>query len=193
MNAVFLDRDGVINQNVFYADTEAYESPRTASEFHLFPDVLPSLQELQKAGYHLFLVSNQPNIAKAKSTLQQLQQIHLKFKAMLDEANVHFAQFYYCYHHPDSKIPGYGGPCECRKPSPHFLLKTALDYSIDLSQSWMIGDRLSDIECGKRARTRTILIVRDHSHPADPNAEPAPNYILGGLSEAARCILESPR
>jgi D-glycero-D-manno-heptose 1,7-bisphosphate phosphatase len=193
MNAVFLDRDGVINRDVFYPDTRARESPRTATEFHLFPDVLTSLRQLQNGGYQLFLVSNQPNVAKAKSTLQQLQEIHLKFEAMLDEANVRFAQFYYCYHHPDSKIPGYGGPCECRKPSPYFLLKAAFDYSIDLRRSWMVGDRLSDIECGKRAGTRTILIVRDRSHSPDPSTEPAPNYVLGSLSEATDCILKSSR
>jgi D-glycero-D-manno-heptose 1,7-bisphosphate phosphatase len=190
---VFLDRDGVINRNVFYPDTGAYESPRNAAAFDLFPDCIQSLLRLQAAGFQLFLVSNQPNIAKAKSTLSELQGIQQKLEAVLAQEAIHFVDFFYCYHHPDSNIPEYGGPCECRKPSPYFLIKAATNHGIDLSQSWMIGDRSSDIECGKRAGVHTILIVPDHIPAQDLPQEPRPDHVAGNLSDATSYILEQAR
>lgn len=190
--AVFLDRDGVINRNVFYRDTGAYESPRTAADFELLPDSLASMQRLQAAGYSLFLVSNQPNVAKGKSTLAQLHEIQSKLETALDGADIHFVAFYYCYHHPDSAVPIYGGPCECRKPSPYFLQKAAVEYGVDLGHSWMVGDRLSDIECGERAGVRSILIDPDHSEvPRSPKSI-EPGYVASSLGEASVHILNYP-
>lgn len=190
VKAVFLDRDGVINRNVLYPDTGAYESPRNAAAFELFPDTTESLRKLENAGFRLFLVSNQPNVAKAKSTLIELQEIHHKLEAALAREAIHFTDFFYCYHHPDSSVPEYGGPCECRKPSPYFLIKAATEHGIDLSQSWMVGDRASDVECGKRAGVRTILIVADHFHGHDLTNEPTPDNVAGSLGEATGYILD---
>jgi D-glycero-D-manno-heptose 1,7-bisphosphate phosphatase len=188
--AVFLDRDGVINPNVFYEDTGTYESPRSASAFNLFPDAIESLQELQRQGFLLFLVSNQPNVAKGKSTLEELQGIHAKFQMALDKGKICFAEYYYCYHHPDSSAPIYGGPCVCRKPSPYFLKKAAEDHHVDLMRSWMVGDRLSDIECGKQAGVRTILISTDHILDSGLPREHSPDWVVGSLREASCVILE---
>jgi D-glycero-D-manno-heptose 1,7-bisphosphate phosphatase len=192
IKAVFLDRDGVINRNVFYPDTGEYESPRTVSAFELFPDSLLSLFKLQEAGYRLFLVSNQPNIAKSKSTWSELQEIQMKFEAALALAKIEFVAFFYCYHHPASSVPDYGGPCECRKPSPYFLTKAAADYSVDLSQSWMVGDRGTDIECGKRAGVRTILIVPDGGLAQSLPQTFEPDHLARNLSEATSLILGRP-
>jgi D-glycero-D-manno-heptose 1,7-bisphosphate phosphatase len=187
--AVFLDRDGVINRNVFYSDTCAYESPRSAADFELFPDVLTSLQQLQAVGYSLFLVSNQPNVAKGKATLAHLDEIQSKLQASLDGADVRFAAFYYCLHHPDSTVPVYGGWCECRKPSPYFLKKAEAEYGVDLSRSWMVGDRISDIECGDRAGVRTILIDSEVSKASTSSKSIEPNYVASSLAEASLHIL----
>ena len=86
--AVFLDRDGVINANVFYADTGEVEAPRTAADFTLLPGVLEAMQRLQSAGYLLFLVSNQPNQAKRKATAADHDAIQVKLKAALDEGEL---------------------------------------------------------------------------------------------------------
>lgn len=191
--AVFLDRDGVINRNVLYPDTGAYESPRTAAAFELFPDSMASLLHLRNAGYQLFLVSNQPNVAKAKSTMSELQEIQRKFEAALAEANIDFAAFFYCYHHPDSSIAGYGGPCACRKPSPYFLIQAAEHHSVDLNQSWMVGDRPTDIQCGRRAGVRTIWIVPADAPEQNLPQPTQPDYRARNLGEATRLILaQSP-
>ena len=158
MVAIFLDRDGVINRNVYYYDTGAWESPRTQKDFQLSDMVLPALQKLQAAGFPLFLVSNQPNAAKQKSTIEELHAIHAKMLRNLKSSQIQFEECFYCFHHPNGIVTEYSGPCKCRKPNPYFLLKAAVKYNLDLSRSWMIGDRKSDIECGFRAGTRNILI-----------------------------------
>ena len=151
--AVFLDRDGVLNRNVWNAATQAYESPLSANAFELFPDTIPSLRRLAAAGYLLFLVSNQPNYAKGKASMETLDAIHAKLMRLLDADGIEFAASYYCFHHPE-----FTGACVCRKPSPHFLLEAHRAFGVELSESWMIGDRPTDIACGRSAGTRTILI-----------------------------------
>jgi D-glycero-D-manno-heptose 1,7-bisphosphate phosphatase len=188
VEAVFLDRDGVLNHNVFYEDTGSLESPRTVADFELYDDTIPSLRKLQDAGLTLFLVSNQPNIAKGKSTLSELYEVQRRFACCLDQAHILFQEFYYCFHHPESNVPEYGGQCQCRKPSPLFLFRAARDYGIDLSQSWMVGDRLTDVECGKRAGVHTILVLPEPNEQIT-YMEPMPDSIVRTLSGAVDEIL----
>ncbi len=188
--AVFLDRDGVLNENVFYADTGAWESPRTVADFKLFPETIPSLQQLQRAGFLLFLVSNQPNVAKGKSTMEELQAIQASLCSSLEPADIRFTDFFYCYHHPESTLPPFGGACVCRKPSPYFLLQAAATHAIDMASSWMIGDRRSDIACGNKAHVRTVFIAAP-GQPEDNNAavEETPSAVAPNLSAAAAIVL----
>jgi D-glycero-D-manno-heptose 1,7-bisphosphate phosphatase len=157
--AVFLDRDGVINRNVWNPATLEYESPLTVDAFELVPGVLSALAELRRAGYLIFLVSNQPNYAKQKVSMEILDAIHQKLIAATARAGIAWAACYYCFHHPEGSMQGYSGPCVCRKPSPYFLFRARRDFGLELSLSWMIGDRESDVQCGRAAGTRTILIA----------------------------------
>ena len=184
--AVFLDRDGVINRNVYNPATGEFESPLTADDFAFIPGALDAMRALRSAGFFLFLVSNQSNLAKGKSTLEQLSAIHQKFLLGLAEAAVDFAEFYYCFHHPNGVVSGYSGHCECRKPSPHFLLTASSQFNVDLRRSWMVGDRPTDIECGRAAGARTILI-----HSAEPYAGGGtlPDAVAPDLRTAAQLIL----
>lgn len=154
--AVFLDRDGVLNRNVWNPSSGMYESPLTPEQFVLLPGAIASLRILRASGYRLFLVSNQPNYAKGKARLDVLEAIHHKFEAILREEEIAFEAFYYCFHHPE-----FTGPCACRKPSPYFLWKAAEAFEISLEHSWMIGDRPSDVSCGHAAGARTIWIRND--------------------------------
>ena len=163
MNAVFLDRDGVLTELVLNRATGEHEPPHTPDDLVLFPDVIESLQILKDMGFVLFLISNQPDYAKGKTTLENIHAVHTRFNHILTSNRIHFTEYYYCFHHPDGIVPEYSFACECRKPKPYFLLKAARDYGIDLENSWMIGDRDSDIECGKAAGTRTIMIEEPHS------------------------------
>lgn len=189
--AVFLDRDGVINRNVFYSDTGEFESPRTSSDFELHANVMEALRLMRDAGYDLFLVSNQPNVAKGKSTLEDLREAHAKLEAALRESGIAFKEFYYCYHHPDSKLQPYGGSCECRKPSPYFLLQAQKNYEVDLEHSWMIGDRATDIACGIAAGVKTIRILPDHPGKDIKDEKPQAVHVAKDLFDAANWLVSA--
>jgi D-glycero-D-manno-heptose 1,7-bisphosphate phosphatase len=178
--AVFLDRDGVINANVFYADSGETEAPRTVADFRILPGALDAMQRLKEAGYLLFVVSNQPNQAKRKATRADHDAIQAKLAAALGEAGIRVEEFFYCFHHPSGSDPGLSGPCECRKPSPYFLKRAAQDHDLEMARSWMVGDRLTDIECGQAAGVRTILIAAGNGG--------APGS-AGSLPEAAAVIM----
>jgi D-glycero-D-manno-heptose 1,7-bisphosphate phosphatase len=184
--AVFLDRDGVINRNVLNPATGEYEAPLTVADFALIPGVGEALRRLQGAGYLLFLVSNQPNYAKGKSSLEELNAIDAELRRELAAMGVKFAAFYYCFHHPEGIAEGYSVRCACRKPSPFFLLKASEEFGVDLQQSWMVGDRSTDILCGYGAGARTILIG---TKGAEAEAI-VPDWTTADLAAAAEIICE---
>ena len=182
--AVFLDRDGVLNRNVWNPATRQDESPLTPEQFELLPDVLPALRLLSDAGYLLFLVSNQPNYAKGKASMDMLNAIHCRLETALTEAEISFAAFYYCFHRPE-----FTGECICRKPSSYFLFQARDSFGIDLTASWMVGDRPTDIECGRAAGTRTIEISDPAVSPSLPKTKA--DYAAAGLWSAAKIIMSS--
>ena len=107
------------------------------------------------------MVSNQPNQAKRKATRADHDAIQAKLAAALDGAGVRIKEFFYCFHHPNGVEPALSGPCDCRKPSPFFLNQARDAHGLDMAQSWMVGDRDSDIACGRAAGTRTLHIPGD--------------------------------
>jgi len=187
--AVFLDRDGVLNELVLNPATGEYEPPHSPYDLIIYPDVIESLQILQDAGFELFLVSNQPDYAKGKTTLENILAVHEKLDHILKLEGIHFREYYYCYHHPNGIVPEYSFVCECRKPKSYFLLKAAWAYNIDLTYSWMIGDRDSDIECGKAAGTRTIMI--EEPHLSGLRGSICPDNITANLKDAVTIIIHN--
>lgn len=186
--AVFLDRDGVINRNVFDPVTQEYGAPRTAEAFQLAPGAIPALAALQRAGFLLFLVSNQPDYAKGKCSLEDLAGVHRRFESELDAAGVVFTRFYYCYHHPKGIVEGFSGACNCRKPSPYFLFEARDAFSMSLESSWIIGDRSTDVECGQIAGVRTIRVEADHPGERREDGAKA-DFAAVDLAAAVRHIL----
>jgi D-glycero-D-manno-heptose 1,7-bisphosphate phosphatase len=168
--------------------TGEFESPGKPEELVLVPDMVGSLRLLRDAGYLLFLVSNQPNYAKGKNSLEQLQQVQAVLAASLEQGGVDFADFYYCFHHPRGIVASHSGPCECRKPSPFFLRKASLEFGVSLPSSWMVGDRATDIECGQAAGVRTIRVLEDHPAQREAN-EPVPDFEARDLAHAVSLIL----
>ncbi len=182
-SAVFLDRDGVLNEMPLNPLTQAYESPHTLEDLKIYPEVLPALQSLQKQ-FKLFVVSNQPSYAKGKVTLEMLNKISRKFCLELSNRRILVEEYYYCYHREEDK-------CECRKPSPYFLKKASLDHRIELKSSWMVGDRDTDVECGERAGCKTVLIKNPISK--DHQGKSAPTFKAKNIAEAAKYILSKER
>lgn len=184
--AVFLDRDGVLVRNVHYADENCWEGPRRAGELVLADGAADALKRLASTGYLLILVSNQPNPAKGKTTLAETQATHDRMADELGVAGIVLDKAYYCYHHPGGVLPTLSGPCDCRKPSPFFLLAARDTFALDMAACWMVGDRAGDIECGYRAGAKTILIDPDHPSSAPPCR---PDYRAVNIAAAADLIL----
>jgi D-glycero-D-manno-heptose 1,7-bisphosphate phosphatase len=171
--AVFLDRDGVVNR--FKMRDGTPRPPGGLDELEVYPDAAEALRRLKQAGYLLIVVTNQPDIARGTQTRQVVDQIN----AALGEA-LPIDEFVVCAH--DN-----GDNCLCRKPKPGMVLEAAARHAVDLRQSFLIGDRWRDIDCGAAAGVRTVFIERGHGERAP---EHAPDFVAGSLGDAAEWILE---
>ena len=187
--AVFLDRDGVINRPALNPATGEYESPHSPGDLELYPWTVKSLRALLDMGYKLFLISNQPSFAKGKATLEDIKAVHDRLHLELTEEGVGFTDYYYCYHHPDGIVEGYSGPCLCRKPGTLFLSKASEEHGFDGGDSWLIGDRDSDIFCGSAYGLKTILVNEEHS--VNKRGMSRPDFQARDLEDAVRIIAEA--
>ena len=166
--AVFLDRDGVLNALVWDPQNNECESPRTVAQLRMLPGVAAAAKRLQDAGFLLFIVSNQPNYAKGKTTLADQEAVARQIEAALRGAGVTLARAYYCLHHPQGVVAEYSGECQCRKPKPGLLFNARDEFGLDLAKSWVIGDSESDVECGQRAGCLTLLVLNPASAARRP-------------------------
>ncbi len=175
--AVFLDRDGVINRPVI-REGKPYP-PSGLSDFEIFPEVYDACNELKKAGYLLVVVTNQPDVGRGTLPLEIVEQQHtfLRQQLPLDRIEV-------CIHAGRGETD-----CECRKPKPGMILRAAADLNIDLAQSWMVGDRWRDVDCGRAAGCRTIFINRGYCE----ELRQLPDYRSANLKDASTIILKNPR
>jgi D-glycero-D-manno-heptose 1,7-bisphosphate phosphatase len=185
--AVFLDRDGVINRLVLNPATGEHEPPHSPEDLELFPWTPDALVRLSRAGFLLFLVSNQPDCAKGKASMDQLRAVHEKLHGILTSNAIEFAGYFYCHHHPKGINPEYSFDCRCRKPKPFFPLRAIEDHGLDSASSWFVGDRDSDIECGQRASLRTILVTGSEDRMS--RGKSSPDYTASNLAGAAEIIL----
>ncbi len=160
--ALFLDRDGILDELVFYPSHEEWEAPRRVEDVRMIEGTARPLQRLVDAGWLLFIVTNQPNVAKGKATREEVQAVHDHIVASL---NVPIAKSYQCFHQASDH-------CACRKPSPYFLNEAAREFDVDLAQSWMVGDQDSDLLCGRNAGTRVALIEHRGSEHKRGKVEP---------------------
>lgn len=191
MKAVFLDRDGVINKLIYHHEHGIIDSPFTTEQFTLINGVGPAIKTLREHGYKVILVSNQPGIAKGSFSRDIFQEIRKRMNNLLAVSGARLDGEYYCLHHPEAEIAILKVSCECRKPGPGLLLQAAREMDIDLRQSWMVGDGLTDIQAGKRAGCRTILIGRMKCELCEMmnRLDAVPDFIAPNLTEAAQYIL----
>ena len=192
VKAIFLDRDGVVNELVYFPEQGVIDSPFTVNQFHLCPGVPDAVKLFQNAGYKVIVASNQPGVAKGHMPLKNFERICDTMKAQLGEKGVSLDAEYYCMHHPEATVAQYRINCDCRKPKPGLILKAAKDMDIDLSQSWFIGDNLSDIKAGKNAGCHTLLLGKMRCELCDLmyNEGIKPDVIKLNLLESADYILK---
>ncbi len=145
--ACFLDRDGVINEEVDYL----WEPEKVA----IIPGVPEALNVLRDAGFLTVVVTNQAGVARGLYEEKDILRVHHRIQQLLREAGAKIDSFYYCPHHPD-----FTGDCPCRKPNPGMFLKAKREHNIVLSQSFMVGDRMSDINAARAAGCETAYLVK---------------------------------
>ena len=171
--AVFLDRDGVINR-ALERDNKPYP-PANLTEFEILPGVAAACAKLKQAGFLLVVATNQPDVGRGTLKQEIVETIHAGMCRQLPIDRVET-----CYH------PGQGASeCDCRKPKPGMLLRAAKALRVDLTQSWMVGDRWRDIDCGHAAGCRTIFIDRGYAE----ELRQKPHFLAGNLAQAADIIL----
>lgn len=151
--AVFLDKDGTIIEDLPYNVDP--------SRITWQPGVFEALKLLIDNDYLLVIITNQSGVARGLFKEEDLLAVKAAMSNTLKEHGITLAGFYYCPHHKEGTVKEYTLDCDCRKPKPGLLLKAARDLQIDLSASWMIGDTANDIEAGKEAGCKTILVGKD--------------------------------
>ena len=175
--AVFLDRDGVINR-ALERDARPYP-PASLAEFEILPDVPAACAKLKDAGFLLIVATNQPDVGRGTLPQEVVEKIHSHMTAQLPIDRVEV-----CFH------SGQGASdCDCRKPKPGMLLRAACELGIDVAQSWMVGDRWRDVDCGRAAGCKTIFIDRGYAE----ELRQKPDFSARNLGEAADIILRESK
>jgi len=175
--AVFIDKDGTLIPNIPYNI-----DPRRIT---IEDETIEGLRLLKDEGFLFIVISNQSGIAKGYFKEMDLEQVWNKISALLQRHEISIDSVYYCTHEPNGIVEQYAVECDCRKPLPGMILKAASQLKIDLSQSWMIGDILNDVEAGNRAGCSTILIDNGNETEWQMSEERTPAFIAGNILEAA--------
>jgi D,D-heptose 1,7-bisphosphate phosphatase len=182
MKAIFLDKDGTLVDDIPYnVDPQRIALSEGAGD---------ALRIFSSLGYQLFVVSNQSGIARGYFSEADLQPVERKLAELFNDERVELSGFYYCPHHPEGVVKTYAIECDCRKPAPGMLMQAAWEHHIELPASWMIGDILHDVEAGKRAGCRTILIDNGNETEWHTSIQRAPDFVVDNLLEAARIVAE---
>ena len=163
--AVFLDRDGVLVEEVYYPPTRAWEAPLRPEDVRLIPEAADGARRLGNAGHALVLISNQAAFAKGKTTLRQLWLVHEQFVALLADNEVRLDAIFYAYGHPEGVVPHFSGPSLDCKPAPYNVFIAGAQLDLDLSRSWLVGDRATDMQPRRRACRRSWLRTRTMMQP----------------------------
>jgi len=189
--ALFLDRDGILNEMVYDENHGLLDSPRRPEQVRLVPGAAFLIRAAQTAGMPAVVVTNQPGIAKGTLTLENLAAVNRRLADLLGAEGASWDALYFCPHHP--RGAGHSNPyvcdCDCRKPGPGMLLRAARELRIDLHNSWMVGDGLTDVQAGRAAGCHTMLVANMKSELVAAMASregASPEVHCDTVTEAAR-------
>ncbi|MHB1868059.1 MAG: D-glycero-alpha-D-manno-heptose-1,7-bisphosphate 7-phosphatase, partial [Nitrososphaerales archaeon] len=180
--AVLLDRDGVLNQLVYYKDGRV-GSPISAKQLVVYFRAAESIKKIHKMGYKAIVISNQPGVAKKQFSYAELQRMNNKIKRALAKGGAVLDGEYYCLHHPQALIRKYRADCDCRKPKPGLILRAAREHDLDLKRSFFVGDALTDVQAGKAAGCKTVLIgqMTDMLNRMMKKQNAVPDFMIASL------------
>ena len=176
--AIFLDRDGTLNKDTGYVHRK--------EDWHWLPGVVEALQRFHAVGYALVVVSNQSGLARGMYDLAALHELEAWINADLEAKGAAIDAWYYCPH-----LPEITGPCSCRKPAPGLILRAAEEMGLDLARSWMVGDRVRDVEAGLAAGCRCVLL-RPAQGGYEADAPVPPGVAVAPHLAAAEVLILGP-
>ena len=184
--AVFLDRDGTINEQMGYINH--------ISRFHLLPGVAAAIRELNENRIPVVVVTNQSGLARGYFPEELLAAVHERMKELLTEHGAHVDGIYVCPHHPEAKREEYRLACDCRKPKPGLLLQAAREMGLDLAASFVVGDRWSDLKTAAACGAAPVLVLtgygRGDAQYIGPTQVVQPAYVGADLTSVVQWILE---
>ncbi len=183
--AVFLDRDGTINEQMGYINH--------ISRFHMLAGAAEAIARLNKAQVPVVVVTNQSGLARGYFPEELLTRVHEKMERELAEAGAHIDGLYICPHHPEAREERFRVNCNCRKPKTGLLEQAARDLQLDLENSFMVGDRWSDLRCASRVGAVPVLVLTGYGRGdlkyIGPGQDLQPHYTAEDLPEAVDWIL----
>jgi D-glycero-D-manno-heptose 1,7-bisphosphate phosphatase len=184
--AVFLDRDGTLSEEVGYISNP--------TRFRLYPYTAEAISKLHDNGWLVIVVTNQSGVARGYFPEEMVHEVHQILSTELNAAGTFVDAIYYCAHHPAVGDERYRLDCGCRKPKPGLILTAGKDFDLDLSKSWMIGDRYSDIELAHNAGTKSVLVMTGYGRGEWENQKHSwkhqPDIVADDLLEAVELLLK---
>jgi D-glycero-D-manno-heptose 1,7-bisphosphate phosphatase len=183
---VFLDRDGVITE-----DPPHYA--HRLDQLRIIPRSAKAIQLLNAHNFHVIVISNQSGIARGYYKEEDVKIFNDEMVSLLAKAGAHIDALYYCPHHPDAIIERYKINCECRKPKPGMILDAAQKNSLDIEKSFVVGDKWSDIEAGKSAGCKTVLVLTGHGKEEVDKKRESVDYIASDLYDAVEKFILSAK
>jgi D-glycero-D-manno-heptose 1,7-bisphosphate phosphatase len=187
-SAVFLDRDGVLNDLVPDPQTGLPESPLHPDHVVLLPGVADAVNRMREAGYAIVGVSNQPAAAKGIVSPKRLETVQARVVEALGQNGARLDAMYICFHHPEGVVPSLAIRCRCRKPEPGMLLDAANELGLDLHASWLVGDTDSDIAAALAVGAHAVLVEHPGSEHKRESAAGA-HALAPDLPRAADLIV----
>ena len=186
MRAVFIDRDGTLSEEIGYVNH--------VSRFRLLPRSAEAIKKLNDAGIAAVIITNQAGVARGYFPEERILEVHKRMEELLADGGAKLDGIYYCPHHPSAGEPPYRADCDCRKPKPGLLLRAAKELDIDIKNSYMIGDKFSDVELAHNAGCKGILTLTGYGRGEwEYNREEAgmtPDFVAEDLLDAVEWILK---
>lgn len=188
--AIFLDRDGIINEMIHIRDHGFVDTPSTPQQFKIIKGVIKAIRIAKKLGYKIIIISNQPGIAKGYYDKKTFDAIRKKMYTKFRRSNVTIDDDFYCFHHPNAKLAKYRKKCSCRKPNTGLIKKAIKTHTLDIKKSFFIGDGIIDMEAAKRAGCKSIFVGNINSTITElfGTRNIHPEYIARDLLDAIHFI-----
>jgi D-glycero-D-manno-heptose 1,7-bisphosphate phosphatase len=193
--AVFLDRDGVLNDLEYNPEEGRAGSPLSAKQLRVHLYAGDSVRKIKELAFKAILVSNQPGVAKRQLAYSEFEKMNAMVRGELARRGGALDGEYYCLHHPDALVKKYKADCECRKPKPGLLLRAAKENGVDIGSSFFVGDSLDDVKAGKGAGCKTILLghVTTFLTRLMEEQDAQPDYMLPSLKQVPDLLADIDR